>query len=120
MKFRHVTISVADLVESVRFYTEIVGLPVSRRFTSESGSEIVFLGEGETLVELVYNSQRKDMTVGRGISLGFEIKSLEATEEFLRNEGIDYDKTKIGPNREFLYVSDPDGVRIQFLASTTV
>ena len=46
MKFCRCTITVNDLEESLKFYQEIVGLSLNRRFATGSGMEIAFLGAG--------------------------------------------------------------------------
>ena len=53
MSFCWATITVNDLEESLSFYQDIVGLTVDRRFQAGPGMEIVFLGDGETKVELI-------------------------------------------------------------------
>lgn len=63
--------------ESLRFYEEIVGLSVSRRFKSGKESDIVCLGDGDTKVELIYDENSKQFSIGKDISLGFEVASLD-------------------------------------------
>ena len=53
MKFCWVTINVKDMEASLRFYQEIVGLTIDRRFQAGPGVEITFLGNDETKVELI-------------------------------------------------------------------
>lgn len=55
MKITWVTLSVKDMEESLRFYQEIVGLNIVNRFPAGPGVEIVFLGDGETKVELKWS-----------------------------------------------------------------
>ena len=77
MKFCWVTITVKEMEESVRFYQEIVGLTIDRRFQGGPGVEITFLGNGETKVELICNEEIKDINIGQNISLGFEVDSVD-------------------------------------------
>ena len=58
MKFNWCTITVKDMEASLAFYRDIVGLPVSRRFSDRPDSEICFLGDGETQVELICEASR--------------------------------------------------------------
>ncbi|MEG3070260.1 MAG: VOC family protein [Candidatus Syntrophopropionicum ammoniitolerans] len=44
MKFCWCTISVNNLEQSIRFYQQIVGLSLNRRFVAGPGVEIAFLG----------------------------------------------------------------------------
>jgi lactoylglutathione lyase len=117
MKFCWTTINVKNLGESLRFYQEIVGLAIDRRFPAGPGMEIVFLGDGETKVELIYNEKSKEVVLGKDISLGFEVKSLEDTMEAVKKMGIAIQGGPFQPNPhiKFFYVYDPNGLKIQFV-----
>ena len=65
MKFCWATIMVKDMEESLKFYQEIVGLKVDRRFEAGPGVEIVFLGNGETKVELICDEKIKMSVLGK-------------------------------------------------------
>jgi lactoylglutathione lyase len=118
MKFRWVTINVKDLEESLNFYQEIMGLNISRRFNIDNNDkEIVFLGDGEGQIELIYNSKSRDVAIGEDISLGFEVESLEKINEILKKNGVQIHSGPFQPNPslKFIYVLDPNGVKIQFV-----
>jgi len=118
MKLAHITISVKDLEKSVQFYRDIIGLPVKRRFVSGE-SEIVFLGNGETEIELIYNSNRTDITFNVHISLGFEVASLTDTIAFLSGNNIAVGEViQPNPNVKFAFANDPNGLRVQFVEYT--
>lgn len=116
MSFAHTTIMVKDMKESLQFYQEIVGLSIARRFPIDTG-EIVFLGDGETKVELIYNRQLKEVSYGEHISLGFSVESLDKTMEFVKEKGIEIHSGPIEPNpaTRFFFVLDPNGLRVQFI-----
>ncbi|NMA96182.1 MAG: VOC family protein [Clostridiales bacterium] len=115
-QFVHATIQVKDLNESLEFYQEIVGLPIANRFIS-GDTEIVFLGQGDTLVELIYTEDSKDTTIGDGIALGFGVDCLEDTIDFIKDKGIEIHSGPFepSPTTKFFYVQDPDGLKIQFI-----
>ena len=117
MRFAHVTIAVKDMEESLHFYGDIIGLPEVRRLPSAPGREIVFLGnENESLVELIYNSAQADFSFGASLSIGFEVPSLDAMLEKLREEGIDPGPVSSpNPVMRMIFITDPNGVRVQFL-----
>ncbi len=117
MKFTWSTLMVRDLEESVRFYEEVIGWKVSSRFPAGPGIEIAFLGEGETKLELICNKDKKDIHVGPDISWGFQVESLDACMRVVREKGIPILAGPIQPNphTKFFYVSDPDGLKVQFV-----
>ncbi len=117
MKFVHTTIMVKNLEESIKFYMDIVGLPVVRRFPAGPEMEIAFLGEGDTLVELIQNDNLQNINLGTDISLGFSVESLDKTIEFVKEKGIQIHSGPFQPNptTRFFYVLDPNGLRIQFI-----
>jgi len=117
MKFCWTTINVKDMAASLRFYTEILGLPVTRRVDRLPGMEIAFLGSGETMVELIWSSRNDDASFGKDISLGFVVDSVAAQMELLAARGIPLHSGPFQPNPSvrFIYVLDPDGLKIQFV-----
>lgn len=117
MKFCWASVSVKNLEESLKFYQEIVGLSVDRRFKSGPGREIAFLGDGETKLELICDEAVKEVTVGQDISLGFQVKSLEEKMEYVKARDIAIHSGPFQPNPhvKFFFVTDPNGLRIQFV-----
>ncbi len=116
MDFAHVTLLVKNLEESLRFYQEVIGLPVKRRFSPMPGLEIVFLGNGETEIEIISDQTKSDFDYGQAVSLGFAVQSLEEAAERMKEMGI-----KVGqifspsPQVNYFFVSDPNGLRIQLI-----
>lgn len=117
MNFCWCTITVENMKESLKFYHEIVGLSIDRRFSTGPSGEIVFLGEGETKIELISNDDNRMPDVGNVISLGFEVGSLDDKQKFLRENGIKIESGPFQPNPhvKFFFVRDPNGVRVQFV-----
>ncbi len=116
MKFCWCTLRVRDLDASLRFYQEIVGLPFNRRYTSGMGKEIAFLGTGETQVELVADGTESAEAKGLGVSLGFQVDSLDRKIDQLMAKGLTVEgPISPNPHLSFCFVRDPDGYRIQFV-----
>ncbi len=117
MKFCWTTLNVKNLEESLSFYQEIVGLPLKRRFAAGPGVEIAFLGEGETEIELMYNEAIKDVNLGKDISLGFEVESVDEKIAFVKEKGITDIIGPLSPNPHvrFFFIKDPNGLKIQFV-----
>lgn len=108
---------VKNMEESLKFYQEIIGLNIDRRFNAGPGVEIVFLGDGETKLELICNETIKEVNVGKDISLGFEIKSVDEMMAYLKEKGIDILSGPYQPNPhiKFFNLLDPNGLKIQLI-----
>lgn len=117
MRFCWSTLVVKDLEESIKFYTEVVGLQINRRFPAGPGVEIAFLGVGGTEVELMTSPQKKEINMGTDISLGFEIDSVDKKMEELKAKGVAIHSGPFSPNPhvKFFYVLDPNGLKVQFV-----
>ncbi len=114
MKFLWCTINVKDIDASLRFYEEIVGLPVIRRF-GEPGSELAFLGDGETKLELIQGKAAPSNS--NSVSIGFSVDSLEDKMAFVQSHGFAIHSGPFAPSprTRFFFVADPDGVLVQFV-----
>jgi len=117
MKFCWSTFKVKNMDESLKFYEEIIGLKLDKRFKSGLGMDIAFLGEGETKVELICDDNSSDVNIGPDISLGFEVKSVDEMMDFVKEKGIDIESGPFQPNPhiKFFYIKDPNGLKIQFV-----
>jgi lactoylglutathione lyase len=117
MKFCWSTLMVKDLEESIHFYQEVVGLSVSKRFLAGPRTEIAFLGDGETKIELIHNDGDGESFSGEGISWGFEVESLDAAMNLVKEKGFEIQGGPFQPNphTKFFYVLDPNGMKIQFV-----
>ena len=117
MSYLWTTINVKDMDASQNFYQEIIGLPLNARFAAGPELEIAFLGGEGTTVELTCNKGTAPAAIGKGISLGFSVPSLEEKIAFLKERGIALESDILSPNphTRFFFIQDPDGLRIQFV-----
>ncbi|SHH99569.1 lactoylglutathione lyase [Sporobacter termitidis DSM 10068] len=116
MKFCWSTLRVKNLEESIKFYSDIVGLEVVNRFKGGPDTEIAFLGAGETKIELICSGSG-DVSVGDDISWGFEVESLDKSLALVREKGIKVEGGPVQPNPHvrFFFVKDPNGMKIQLV-----
>ena len=118
MNFAWTTLHVRDLEASLKFYQEIVGLPLKRRFSPNGTVELAFLGnDGESELELYYKPG--DVTIiCQGISIGFMCQvKLEDLLEKVKEQGYAVVSSIESPNpfMRFVHVSDPDGYQVQLI-----
>ncbi|AIQ15198.1 VOC family protein [Paenibacillus durus] len=109
-----ITLRVRDLEVSLNFYHGILKLPVQRRFESR-GRQIAMLGtDGQPKVELIQGSEPV-LKAECGVSIGFEVESLDEAMEYLKSEGIPTVRGPVAPNPRlrFFYILDPDGFEVQ-------
>jgi len=116
MKLSHITLNVKNLEESLHYYKNVLGLPIKARFSPDADREIVFLGnEGETAIELIFDSSKIDSEFELQTVLGFSVESLQETREKFEQYDIPLGELiKPNPQIEFFYTTDPDGQIIQF------
>ncbi|NLY70830.1 MAG: VOC family protein [Clostridiales bacterium] len=115
MKFLWCTILINDLNKSLDFYQDIVGLPISDRFKTDKGYEIIFLGDGETKIELIYDEKNK-VSEKKGITIAFEVDSLEVMIERVNKKGFEVHSGPFEtPDIRYFFVRDPNGVNVQFV-----
>jgi lactoylglutathione lyase len=85
--------------------------------TPNSEMEIAFWGTGDTQVELIYNAKNSVVDFGKDICLGFEVESIESVTALLSSKNIPIHSGPFQPNAfiKFIYVRDPNGMKIQFV-----
>lgn len=117
MKFSFVTLHVNHLEESIRFYEDILGLKVMRRFEAGPGREIAFMGGDGAEVELIGDASCEADGLNEKISLGFEVPSLDACMLDLQEKGVPIVSGPFQPNPKtrFIFIQDPDEVMIELI-----
>ena len=115
LKYVWSTLRVKDLEESIRFYSEVIGLKIQRRISQGDEVEICFLGDGETKIELIYDNEFNNECTGEGISIGFEVESLNEFMDFLNEKRIEIHSGPFRPvpKFRFLFITDPSGYKVQ-------
>ncbi len=88
MMINFITIHVADIEASIKFYNRVLGMQVSRRFSPRPGMEITFMGGSGVQVELIHGDQVPPYQ-GSGISLGFYVADMEQTLALLKENHVE-------------------------------
>lgn len=119
MNFGFVTVKVKNMDDSIKFYTEFLGLSQMMRFSPQPGVEIAFLkDELGNKVELIQNSYEPVGSDAKSlVSIGFVVESVDNVLENVRERRVEIVRGPIEtPNgQKFVYVKDPNGVEIEFI-----
>jgi lactoylglutathione lyase len=111
---------VSDIDQTIRFYTEVLGLEVVERKTSPRGSHLAFLKvpNSEELIELASFPPSGPVKVQEDlVHLAFQVESLEETVKALNAKGV---KITDGPTTtssgsRFIFIDAPDGYEIELI-----
>jgi len=117
MNFCWCTITTQDVELSIKFYTETVGLAITSRFSPRPGMEIVFLDDQKgNQIELIKFADRPAPPSREGLTIGFEVASMDDTLALVGLQGIPVTEGPYTtPKVKYFFVKDPDGVGIQFV-----
>ena len=118
MTFCWTTLMVKDMEASLKFYSEIIGLEIAARFSAAPGTELAFLGTGDTQIELVFNAESTNAVVGDAVSFGFDVPSLDEALQMVKEKNIPIHSGPFThPTVKFFFVQDPNGLKIQLKES---
>ena len=119
-KLLHTRMRVSDMDQTIRFYTDVLGLEVAERGTSTRGSHLAFLKvpNSEELIELCSFPPSGPVKVQEDlVHLAFEVENLDETIAALNQKGV---KITDGPTRSssggrFLFIDAPDGYEVELI-----
>ena len=119
-KLLHTRMRVSDMEQTIRFYTEVLGLEVLERKTSPRGSHLAFLKvpNSEELIELTSFPPSGLVKVQKDlVHLAFQVESLDDSIASLNAKGV---KVTDGPMQtssgsRFIFINAPDGYEIELI-----
>ncbi len=120
MKLLHTMIRVRNIEKSLKFYTELLEMKLSKKKRLDD-CELYFLTDGMTELELTYNDEtpKEGYTIGSGFGhLAFAVESLDKFSEKLHNLGYEYLYEPFdlnGKGSKIAFIKDPDGYEIELI-----
>jgi len=119
-KLLHTRMRVSDLDETIRFYTDVLGLEVIERKTSPRGSQLAFLRvpNSEELIELTSFPPSGPVKVQEDlVHLAFQVDSLDQTIASLTAKGVTITDgpTQTSSGSRFIFIDAPDGYEIELI-----
>jgi len=125
MRLLHTMIRVGNLEESIKFYTDILGMRLLRQKDYPDGKyTLAFVGYGDekdhSVIELTYNWDTDAYDLGSGFGhLAIEVDDIHDAAEKIRGQGGKIIREP-GPMNAgttiIAFVEDPDGYQIELLA----
>ncbi|HLM91647.1 MAG TPA: VOC family protein [Thermoplasmata archaeon] len=122
LKFAHTSITVRHMDESLKFYTEVLGLQFERRRTiPENHAEIAFVHEplSGARVELTHWDGKDSFEAGEQLDhLAFEVDDLDRTLMHMRTKGARVAKEPYrlaGGSSRIAFILDPNDVWIELI-----
>jgi len=118
MKLLHTMIRVKDLDETLKFYTDFIGLKEVRRKDIGDEAVLVFLGDEDDRyhIELTYNHGKSEYDLGDQFGhLAFATDDLEAVVKDVEARGWWYRRSKPTVGSKYIFVKDPNGYDVEIL-----
>lgn len=121
MRIHHASLIVADTETALRFYRDLLGLPVdgSRPDLGYPGAWLGVADQQIHLLELPNPDPREDRPAhgGRDRHLALLIDDLDALAQALDRAGITYTRSRSG--RRALFCRDPDGNALELIEAVS-
>ena len=119
-KLLHTRMRVSDMEQTIRFYTDVLGLEVLERKVSPRGSHLAFLKvpNSEELIELTSFPPSGPVRVQEDlVHLAFQVESLDDAIASLSAKGV---KVTDGPTQSssgsrFIFIDAPDGYEVELI-----
>jgi lactoylglutathione lyase len=122
MRFLHVSITVKDMDDSIRFYTDVIGLKLrTRREIPENNAEIAFLTDDQSDVqlELTYWKEKKDWNQGDELDhLAFGVQDMDQAMKWFKDNNVEITKEPYslrGSTTRIAFIADPNGIWLEII-----
>ena len=128
MRILHSMIRVNDLEESIKFYSEVLGMKLLREKEYPEGKfSLAFLGYGNetknTVIELTYNWDTNDYEHGNAFGhIAIEVDDIYKVCEETKNKGVKVIRDPgpmMGSRLLLAFIEDPNGYKIELIEKGT-
>ncbi|MBE0507113.1 MAG: lactoylglutathione lyase [Marinospirillum sp.] len=126
MRLLHTMLRVGDLDRSLQFYTQVMGMKLLRTSKNEEYRyTLAFVGYGseseQAVIELTHNWDTSEYDLGTGYGhIALAVDDIYSTCDKLRAAGASITREPgpvLGGSTEIAFVQDPDGYKIELIAS---
>ena len=128
MRILHSMIRVNDLEESIKFYTEVLGMKLLReKEYPEAKFSLAFLGYGNetesTVIELTYNWDTNDYEHGNAFGhIAIEVDDIYKVCEEIKKKSVKVIRDPgpmMGSRLLLAFIEDPNGYKIELIEKGT-
>ena len=128
MRILHSMVRVNDLEESIKFYSEVLGMKLLREKEYPEGKfSLAFLGYGKetenTVIELTYNWDTNDYEHGNAFGhIAIEVDDIYKVCREIKNKGIKVIRDPgpmMGSRLLLAFIEDPNGYKIELIEKGT-
>ena len=128
MRILHSMVRVNDLEESIKFYSEVLGMNLLREKKYPEGKfSLAFLGYGKetenTVIELTYNWDTNDYEHGNAFGhIAIEVDDIYKVCEGIKNKGVKVIRDPgpmMGSRLLLALIEDPNGYKIELIEKGT-
>ena len=128
MRILHSMIRVNNLEESIKFYTEVLGMSLIREKEYPEGKfSLAFLGYGketeETVIELTYNWNKSEYDHGNAFGhIALEVDDIYKACDEIKKQGtkvIREPGPMMGSKLLLAFIEDPNGYKIELIEKGT-
>ncbi|MBT6355826.1 lactoylglutathione lyase [Methylophilaceae bacterium] len=128
MRILHSMIRVNNLEESIKFYTQVLGMNLLREKEYPEGKfSLAFLGYGketeETVIELTYNWDKIEYEHGNAFGhIAIEVDDIYQFCEEIKNKGAKIIRDPgpmMGSKLVLAFIEDPNGYKIELIEKGT-
>lgn len=128
MRILHSMIRVNNLEESIKFYTEVLGMSLIREKEYPEGKfSLAFLGYGketeETVIELTYNWNKSEYDHGNAFGhIALEVDDIYKACDEIKKQGTKVIRDPgpmMGSKLLLAFIEDPNGYKIELIEKGT-
>lgn len=115
----HVSILTTDVNRSIRFYYEVLGLPLSDQ-RPDFDFDGAWFDLGQQQIHLIHHDPAMEMNkpavrCGRDRHIAFQVKDIDGLIDKLSRAGIEFERSRSG--RPAVFCRDPDDNALEFVAT---
>lgn len=116
MELKWITLLVKNLDESIKFYNEVLNLPIYSKFNAGT-NKIAMMGKvNNPKIELIEQKDRRFMNFGEGVSIGLGVENLDEKINELEKLYIEVSEIRSPmDNVKFCFINDPNNYKIQLI-----